>query len=166
MVDFLGWKNRENVVRLDFLAVDNFDFTRKIVKKKNWAKNSWKCLGDYQNWIFGQKFDFLNSVRSIISGENPIRFPRFSCSLFDQMMFSQLRLLFRIQIPNFLFTFRISEFCLDIFVNLSICGGAFYGTLKPGEILCKLCISIDYGAWECAEGVVLHFYSWWFSDEK
>ena len=33
IVDFLGWKNRENVVVLDFLAVDNFDFTRKIVKK-------------------------------------------------------------------------------------------------------------------------------------
>ena len=31
---FLGWKNRENVVVLDFLADDNFDFTRKIVKKK------------------------------------------------------------------------------------------------------------------------------------
>ena len=30
---FFGWKTRENVVVLDFLAVDNFDFTRKIVKK-------------------------------------------------------------------------------------------------------------------------------------
>ena len=30
---FLGWKTRENVVVLDILAVDNFDFTRKIVKK-------------------------------------------------------------------------------------------------------------------------------------
>ena len=39
-----GWKTRENVVVLDFLAVDNFDFTRKIVKKI-WAKNSWKCVG-------------------------------------------------------------------------------------------------------------------------
>ena len=29
---FFGWKTRENVVVLDFLAVDNFDFTRKIVK--------------------------------------------------------------------------------------------------------------------------------------
>ena len=27
---FLGEKTRENVVVLDFLAVDNFDFTRKI----------------------------------------------------------------------------------------------------------------------------------------
>ena len=33
IVDYLGWKTRENVVVLDFLAVDNFDFTRKIVKK-------------------------------------------------------------------------------------------------------------------------------------
>ena len=30
---FVGWKTRENVVVLDFLAVDNFDFTRKIVEK-------------------------------------------------------------------------------------------------------------------------------------
>ena len=29
-----GWKTRENAAVLDFLAVDNFDFTRKIVKKK------------------------------------------------------------------------------------------------------------------------------------
>ena len=28
---FWGGKTRENVVILDFLAVDNFDFTRKIV---------------------------------------------------------------------------------------------------------------------------------------
>ena len=34
IVNFLGWKNRENVGVLDVLAVDNFDFTRKIVKKK------------------------------------------------------------------------------------------------------------------------------------
>ena len=28
-----GGKTRENIVVLDFLTVDNFDFTRKIVKK-------------------------------------------------------------------------------------------------------------------------------------
>ena len=39
---------------LDFLADDNFDFTRKIVKKKL-GENSW--LG----WIYGQKLDFSNS---------------------------------------------------------------------------------------------------------
>ena len=58
---FLGWKTRENVVILDFLAVDNFDFTRKIVKKKIGWKFV-KMLGFCQYWIFGQKFDFLNSV--------------------------------------------------------------------------------------------------------
>ena len=47
----LWMKNRENVVVLGFLAVDNFDFTRKIVK-----------IFFCQNWIFGQKFDFSNSV--------------------------------------------------------------------------------------------------------
>ena len=33
IVDFFGWKTRENVVVLDFLAVDNFDYTRQIAKK-------------------------------------------------------------------------------------------------------------------------------------
>ena len=31
-----GWKTRENVVVLDFLALDNFDFTRKIVDFLGW----------------------------------------------------------------------------------------------------------------------------------
>ena len=41
---FFGLKTRENVVVLDFLAVENFDFTRKIVKKnlgKNFVKMLW-----------------------------------------------------------------------------------------------------------------------------
>ena len=46
---------------LDFLAVDNFDFTRKIVKKFLGEKLV-KMFGFCQNWIFGQKFDFSNSV--------------------------------------------------------------------------------------------------------
>ena len=46
---------------LDFLAVDNFDFTRKIVKKELGEKLV-KMLGFCQNWMFGQKFDFYNSV--------------------------------------------------------------------------------------------------------
>ena len=46
---------------LDFLAVDNFDFTKKIVKII-WVKNLVEMLGVCQNWIFGQKFDFSNSV--------------------------------------------------------------------------------------------------------
>jgi len=49
-------------VVFDLLAVDNFDFKRKIVKKKIWVKNPWKCCFFCQNWIFGQKFDFSNSV--------------------------------------------------------------------------------------------------------
>ena len=49
---------------LDFLAVDNFDFTRKIVKKKLGEKLV-KMLGFCQKWIFGQKFDFSNSVQII-----------------------------------------------------------------------------------------------------
>ena len=39
----IGWKTRENAGDLYYSAVDNFDFTRKIVKK-NWVKNSWKCF--------------------------------------------------------------------------------------------------------------------------
>ena len=31
-----GWKTRKNVVVWDFLAADNFDFTRKIVQKFEW----------------------------------------------------------------------------------------------------------------------------------
>ena len=42
---FLGEKLVENVVVLDLLADDNFDFTRKIVKK-NLGENSLKC------WVF------------------------------------------------------------------------------------------------------------------
>ena len=41
---FFGLKTRENVVVLDFLAVENFDFTRKIVKKnlgKKFVKMLW-----------------------------------------------------------------------------------------------------------------------------
>ena len=51
---------------LDFLAVDNFDFTRKIVKK---------ILGEkfVKMWVFfvkieflDKKFDFSNSVSDLI----------------------------------------------------------------------------------------------------
>ena len=44
IVDFFRWKTRENVVVLDFLAVDNFDFTRKIVKQ-NLGEKLVKMLG-------------------------------------------------------------------------------------------------------------------------
>ena len=43
IVIFFGWKTRENVVVLDFLAVGNFDFTRKIVKKILGEKLILKC---------------------------------------------------------------------------------------------------------------------------
>ena len=58
---FWGWKTRENVVVYDFLVVDNFDFTRKIVKKILGEKLV-KMLGFCQNWISGQKLNFSNSV--------------------------------------------------------------------------------------------------------
>ena len=51
------WKARENVVVLDLLAVDNFEYTRKIVKKI-WGEKLVKMLEFCQNRIFGQKFDF------------------------------------------------------------------------------------------------------------
>ena len=49
---------------LDFLVVDNFDFPRKIVKK-NLGEKLVKILGFCQNGIFGQKFDFSNSVMQL-----------------------------------------------------------------------------------------------------
>ena len=42
---------------LDFLAVDNFDFTRKIVKK-NLGENSWKCWGFVKIEFLDKKLDF------------------------------------------------------------------------------------------------------------
>ena len=42
---------------LDFLAIDNFDFMRKIVKKILGEKLV-KMLGFCQNWIFGQNLTF------------------------------------------------------------------------------------------------------------
>ena len=44
-----------------FVQKFNFDFTRKIVKRKLGEKLV-KMLGFCQNWIFGQKFDFPKSV--------------------------------------------------------------------------------------------------------
>ena len=51
-------KTRENASVLDFLAVDNFDFTRK----KKLGEKLVKMLVCCQNWIFGQNIDFYNSV--------------------------------------------------------------------------------------------------------
>ena len=49
---FFWVKTRENVVVFDFLAVDNFDFTRKIVKTILGEKLV-KMLGFCPNGIFG-----------------------------------------------------------------------------------------------------------------
>ena len=59
----MGWKTREIVVVLDFLAVNNFDFTKKIVKKF-WVKNSWNCWGFVKIEFLDKKIDFYNSVAS------------------------------------------------------------------------------------------------------
>ena len=53
-LSIFGVKTRENVVVLDFLALD-FDFTRKNVKNI-WVKTRENVF--CQNWFFGQKFDF------------------------------------------------------------------------------------------------------------
>ena len=54
-----GWKTRENAVVLDFLAVDNFDFTRKIVKKKFGPKTNEKYLAFFDTpcWKIGSSPD-------------------------------------------------------------------------------------------------------------
>ena len=58
---------------LDVLAVDNFNFTRKIVKKivkKIFSEKLVKMLGFCQNLIFGQKFDFSKSVEVYVFERN------------------------------------------------------------------------------------------------
>ena len=47
---------------LDFLAVDNFDFTRKIVKK-NLGEKLVKMSGRLSKLNFWTKFDFSNSLK-------------------------------------------------------------------------------------------------------
>ena len=58
MVIFSGWNTRENVVVMYFLAVDNFDFTRKNVKKI-WGENSWKCWGFVKIEFLDKNLTFL-----------------------------------------------------------------------------------------------------------
>ena len=50
---------------LHFLAVDNFDFTRKFVNK-NLGEKLVKMLGFCQNLIFGQNLTFRIVCRYII----------------------------------------------------------------------------------------------------
>ena len=54
---FFWEKNSRNVVVLGFLAVDNFDFTRKIFKKKLGEKLV-KMLGFCQNWFLDKNLTF------------------------------------------------------------------------------------------------------------
>ena len=46
---------------LDFLAANNFDFTRKIVKKKNWRKTRENVVV-LSKLNFWTKIDFSNNV--------------------------------------------------------------------------------------------------------
>ena len=48
IIELFWVKTRENAAVLDFLAVDSFDFTRKIVKKI-WGEKLVKMLGLCQN---------------------------------------------------------------------------------------------------------------------
>ena len=58
---------------LDFLAVDHFDFTRKIVKKISGEKLV-KMWGFCQNWIFGQKFDYFRIVWKMYKDREDVKF--------------------------------------------------------------------------------------------
>ena len=78
IVNFFGWITRENVVVLDFLAVDNFDFTRKIVKKI-WVKNLCKCCGFVKIEFLDKKFDFSNSEGCISMHEIAFETKVFFC---------------------------------------------------------------------------------------
>jgi len=65
----LGRKTRENAVVLDFLAIDNFDFTRKIVKKKNRFTYLEQTLVDEINTDFYlMMLNLLRVVLRIIPG--------------------------------------------------------------------------------------------------
>ena len=63
---FFGWKTRANVVVLGFLAVDNFDFTRKIVTKIG-VKNSWKCWGFVKIEFFDKNLTFRYDFPSFLA---------------------------------------------------------------------------------------------------
>ena len=76
-------KTRENAAVLEFLAVDNFDFTRKIVKK-NLSQKLVKMLGFCQNRIFGQKLDFWYSVRQYIGKKISLAILNVLQSLFER----------------------------------------------------------------------------------
>ena len=60
VVELFWVKTRENAAVLDFLAVDNFDFTRKIVKKMLGEKLV-KMLGDL-HFLVVDNFDFPRNL--------------------------------------------------------------------------------------------------------
>ena len=64
---FWEWKTRENVAVLDFLAIDNFDFTRKIVKKILVEKLA-KMLG-ICTFLVVDNFDFPRKLYSFVKIE-------------------------------------------------------------------------------------------------
>ena len=59
---------------LDFFAVDNFDFTRNIVKKKKLGEKTRENVGVLSKLNFWTKIDFSNSVEN----ESSAIFNRFS----------------------------------------------------------------------------------------
>ena len=56
-------KTRENASVMDFLALDNFDFTRKIVKKKNWVKTRENAV--VLDFLAVDNFDFTRKIVKI-----------------------------------------------------------------------------------------------------
>ena len=67
IIDFFVWNTRENVVVLECLAVNNFDFTRKK-KKKVLGEKLMKMLEFYQNWIYTVLGDLLCIVLKNLLG--------------------------------------------------------------------------------------------------
>ena len=114
----IGCKTRENVVVLDFLAVENFDFTRKIVKK-NLGEKFLKMLGFCQNWIFGQKFDFSNSVwKALYTSRSHTFLNPFSSSMISVMNYLSL---------NHCLIFPTTEYSLIIMLDfLSMSFSSFF----------------------------------------
>merc|ERR1711860_314139 len=66
-----GRKNHENVVVLDFLAVDNFDFPRKIVKKKIGGKTRENVV--VLDLLAVDNFDFTRKIVKKIGGEKLVK---------------------------------------------------------------------------------------------
>ena len=60
IVELFWVKTREKAAVLDFLAVDNFDFTRKN-KKKNLGQKVVKMLGDL-HFLVVDNFDFQRKI--------------------------------------------------------------------------------------------------------